>query len=347
MGDMHNETPPGLSWQASWQAGVVTRQQALGAGMSGAAICWRLKRGTWRQIYRGVYATFTGPLPRYARLWAAVLCVGEGARLSHETAAEVLGLADSRAPEIHVTVCSRRRVVPPAGVIVHTSSTPNLEWRFARGVPPHTFVEETVIDLVHAATDLDDVIAYVTAAFGRNLTSEARLRAVAAERRKLRWRGELGEIITAAAGGAHSVLEYRYDRYVVRAHGLPSASKQVPFIKPDGTRGYRDRYYDAYGLIVELDGKRYHPDDRRGQDVNRDNHVTATVGATLRYGWEDVTRRQCAVAAQLHAALRMRGYTGALKPCSPACGALAPAPVPESGIGEQRAQYRGRVRQVG
>lgn len=80
------------------------------------------------------------------------------------------------------------------------------------------------------------------------LTNEERLRRQAAARTKLRWRADLDEIILAGAGGAHSVIEYRYDRDVEQAHGLPTAAKQVRFTKPDGTRGYRDRYYEGYGV---------------------------------------------------------------------------------------------------
>jgi hypothetical protein len=217
-------------------------------------------------------------------------------------------------------------------VTIHRSASLDTSWRFARGVPPHTFAEETVIDLAHAATKLDDVIGYVTGAFARDLTSEERLRREAAARKRLRWRADLDEIIPRAAGGgrraaggAHSVLEYRYDRDVEQAHGLPSARKQARFTKSDGRRGRRDRYYEEYGLIIELDGKRYHPNERRHLDQARDNDATATGGSTLRYGWGDVTRRPCAVAAQVHAALVRRKYTGPLKPCSPSCAALRPS----------------------
>jgi len=162
----------------------------------------------------------------------------------------------------------------------------------------------------------------VTGAFGRKLTSEERLRREVAGRRKLRWRADLDEIIVAAAGGAHSVIEYRYDRDVERAHRLPPARKQVPFTKPNGSRGFRDRRYEEYALIIELDGKQYHPDELKGRDQDRDNHAAATAGSTLRYGWTDVTRTPCASAAQVRAALRKRGYTGSLQPCSPTCGAF-------------------------
>ncbi len=245
-------------------------------------------------------------MTRDAQLWAAVLAAGPGAQLSHETAAEINRLTDRQSPFIHVTIPANRRITPPKGVIIHLSSTLTFGWRFARGIPPHTFAEETVVDLVHAATDLNDVIAWVTGGFGKGKVSEGRLREVAAARKRLRWRGDLDEIIRAGAGGAHSVIEYRYDHDVEQAHGLPTAAKQVKYTKPDGSRGYRDRYYEKYKLIVELDGKQYHPLEHRGRDQDRDNDAAATVGSTLRYGWVDVTSKRCDSARQVHAALTRR-----------------------------------------
>ena len=144
----------------------------------------KLRHGRWLQVYRGVYATFTGPIGRDAELWAVVLYTGSGARLSHETAAELIHLRDRPSPLIHVTIAAKRRVVAPAGVAIHRSVSLETSWRFARGIPPHTFAEETVIDLVHAAANLDDVIGYVTGSFARNLTSEERLRREAAGRKR-------------------------------------------------------------------------------------------------------------------------------------------------------------------
>jgi hypothetical protein len=245
---MSDKIPADLREQASWQAGVITREQALRAGVSRNAIVSKLRHGRWQQVYRGVYATFTGPVAREAQLWAVVLYAGSGARLSHETAAE----------QFTGRPASKRTGASPA------------ECR-----PTH-FAEETVIDLVNAAANLDDVIAYVTGAFARKLTSEERVRREAAARKKLRWRADLDEIIPKAAGGAHSVLEYRYDRDVEQAHGLPAASKQVTFTTSDGHRRRRDRCYEKYDLIIELDGRQYHPDERRLLDQARDNDATAT-----------------------------------------------------------------------
>jgi len=317
--DMGGEIPRKLVELSRQQAGLVTSRQASDAGMPKSATISKVKSGRWKRIYPGVFATFTGPIGRNARLWAIVLYAGPDARLSHETAAELLGLSDARSRLIHLTIPAHRKVKPPQGVMVHRSRYIAPAWRPV-GLPPHTFVEETIVDLVHAADNFDDVIALITDAFGRKLASDPHLRQAIATRKKLRWRQELDELIPMAARGTHSVLEYRYDRGVQRAHGLPEPVKQAKFKKPDGTNGYRDRYYPQYGgLVIELDGKRYHLDDQR--DRQRDNQAAIT-GSTLRYGWSDVTRRACETAAQQAEALRNRGWTGSPHPCSPACRAV-------------------------
>ena len=85
-----------LRWRSHLQSqsGVVSREQAGAAGFTEKAIAWRLRSGKWQRIHRGVDATFTGKPSREGRLWAAVLCVGPDAVLSHETAAEIHGLTD-------------------------------------------------------------------------------------------------------------------------------------------------------------------------------------------------------------------------------------------------------------
>ena len=100
--------PAKLRQDAVLQSGVVTRKQAITAGMSVGAINAKLRFGRWRKVYRGVYATFTGPLSRSAQLWAAVLYAGAGAVLSHESAGELQHLVDTPARVIHVTIPARR-----------------------------------------------------------------------------------------------------------------------------------------------------------------------------------------------------------------------------------------------
>jgi Transcriptional regulator, AbiEi antitoxin len=190
IGGVGNEVPPRLRAIASGQAGVVSRSQVLSSGVTRGTIDARVAFGRWKQVYRGVYATFTGAMTRDAWLWAAVLYAGRGAYLSHETAAEINRLADSPSPVINVTIPAGRRVRAPEGVVIHMSSRKRMVWT-PPGIPPYTIAEETVIDLVQAATGKDDVIALITSGFNRKLLTESHLRAVAQTRKKLRWRDEL------------------------------------------------------------------------------------------------------------------------------------------------------------
>ena len=143
------------------------------------------------------------------------------------------------------------------------------------------------------------------------------MRAALTERQRIRWRGELTELLSPDAAGLHSVLEVRYHRDVERPHGLPGGSRQARF-RVGSRNAFRDRIYEQYLTVVELDGRATHTIDRRWDDIRRDNATSAGGILTLRYGWFDVTKRPCQVAAEVAQALATRGYRGA-KPCSSGC----------------------------
>jgi hypothetical protein len=315
---MNSDLPYPLCNLAGSQNGVISRSQALRAGLTADMIKFRVSSGRWRQLHPGVYATFTGVPGRSARLWAAVLWAGRGAVLSHQTAAELHGLADKAADPIHVTVPWQRRVVAVSGVSIHRSRRSEGS-ALGYTSPPRTKIEETVLDLTQTARSFDDVCSWITRAFARDLTDEARLRKAMSARAKLRWRTDLHELIAAAADGDHSVLEFRYHRDVERAHGLPEPSLQVPFTGAYGHLGRRDRVYEEYDVVVELDGKLAHPAEDQWKDKTRDNAAAAAGKQSLRFGWTHVKWQACQTAVQVARVLRHRGWDGSPRPCSPAC----------------------------
>ncbi len=318
MCDMKSELPPTLRDLVRYQAGVLSRSQALRGGLSPGMIKFRVSSGRWRQIHPGVYATFTGVPGRGARLWAAVLWAGQGAALSHQTAAELHRLIDQAAEMIHVTVPVQRRVKAVDGVSLHRSARA-YEATQGHTYPPRTKVEETVLDLTQTAATFDDVCDWVTRAFARNLTDETRLRNAMTKRTKLRWRSDLHELIVAADGGDDSVLEFRYHRDVEHAHGLPESARQVPFTGPGGRRGRRDRVYETYGVVVELDGRLAHRAEDKWRDKKRDNAAAADGQQSLRYDWAQVKWKACATAVEVAKVLRRHGWDGWLRPCTPGC----------------------------
>jgi hypothetical protein len=238
--------------------------------------------------------------------------------LSHETAAELAGLADKVDHSIHVTIPARRRLTAADGVVLHRSARA-IEAVQAHPFPPRTRIDDTVLDLTQTAATFDDVCGWVTRAFARDLTDEARLHEAMKARTKLRWRADLYELIAAAADGDHSVLEFRYHRDVEQAHGLPESCQQVPFTGPGGRRGRRDRVYSEYTVVIELDGRLAHPTEHQWRDKARDNAAAADGLQSLRYGWTDVRRKPCATAVEVARVLRRHGWDGWLRPCSPGC----------------------------
>jgi hypothetical protein len=54
------ELPPELSELAALQRGVLSRAQVLAAGLTDEVITARLSPGSWRRLYPGIYAVFTG-----------------------------------------------------------------------------------------------------------------------------------------------------------------------------------------------------------------------------------------------------------------------------------------------
>jgi hypothetical protein len=311
-----------------FQRGVITRQQAMRVDMTREAIAMRLRSGRWQRLHRGVYATFSGQPEHLAVLWASVLRAGTEAALSHQTAAELHGLVSASTglcaapgsasvPMIHITVPCGSQVSRIAGVTLHYSQRIG-DTRHPVLSPPQTRVEDTVLDLTQTAANLDSALGWIFCGCGSRRTTADRLRLAMDLRRRMRWRSELSAALCDAGDGVHSLLEYRYLNRVERPHGLPRGTRQA-VAGHGGRRQYRDVDYKEYRTLVELDGRAAHPEQARWSDIRRDNASIADGQATLRYGWPDVTDRPCEVAFAVAVVLRQRGWTGAPRPCSPAC----------------------------
>ncbi|MBB5791230.1 type IV toxin-antitoxin system AbiEi family antitoxin domain-containing protein [Jiangella mangrovi] len=308
-----------LDRQAAVQLGVVSRAQALAAGMTADALRWLLRTGRWQRVHAGVYATFTGPLQFEARVWAAILRAGTGAVACHRTAAYLDGLCDDPGPVIHVTVPAGRYVEAGIdGVRVHLSRRLALT-RHPVKTPPRTRVEATVLDLVDAAPNPGEAEGWVTAACQRRLTTPRRLALALRQRKRIRRRSMVEAMLSDVADGAQSALELHHLRRVERAHGLPAGCRQR---RVEGRRvTWVDVDYSEYQVRVELDGRVGHTGEGRFRDRRRDNRATVDGHVTLRYGHADVFGDPCGVATEQARVLSARGWTGTIRTCRPGCPA--------------------------
>ena len=144
------------------QYGLVTRSQALDAGMTRRAIDWQLERGNWHRVHPQVYV-YDG----VARSWeqsllAACLWGGARALASHRSAAALWGLASMESSAIEI---STPRSLRSWSVVVHrvTAGDTQKVVTKKRGIPL-TGIDQTLFDLGgviplhHLEVVLDDAL---------------------------------------------------------------------------------------------------------------------------------------------------------------------------------------------
>lgn len=295
--------PSDLRALAACQAGVVSREQVLGLGLTDRVVERLIGQEDWRRMTRGIYALSEETWLQLA--WAGVLLGGPASVLGFTSAAYLHGLTRT----------------PPQPISVFVGRSGRVErddrWQFCRadrlgrGDPPRTRVAQTIADL-SGLMDADDLTTLLAEAIGSRRTTPDDILRIARQTHRLRHRRLLTDILGDVAAGAHSPLEMRYLRAVERPHGLPVAVRQA---SPSG-RFRTDAWYRDYRVVVELDGDPYHRGLARSIDMTRDNLHGLDGITTLRFSWVHVVGDPCAVAEQVAAALSNHGWWGQLAPCS-------------------------------
>ena len=130
-----------IAWVASRQHGNVTRRQLQRAGLSRDVIRRQVRRGALIPEFPGVYRVGHRAASVEARYMAAVLACGEGAVLSHRSAAAVWNLLGEHRGPVDVTVPGNRRNRP--GIRVHRGTVVAT----TRDGIPITTPEQTLVDL--------------------------------------------------------------------------------------------------------------------------------------------------------------------------------------------------------
>jgi very-short-patch-repair endonuclease len=273
---------------------VVTRAQLLELGLSEGAIDHRVERGRLHPVQRGVYAVGRPQLTRLGTLLAAVVSCGPHAALSHQAAAEVLGIRRPRAGLIDVTVPGGKRRRP--GVRVHRAALPASERTEHHGIPV-TSVVRTLVDL---ATELgcDEVEAAVGEADRLDLIDPEHLREALDRMQGRKGAGALRQLLDRRSFRlTDSHLERRF-LGIVRAAGLPLPRTQ------QHVNGFRvDFWWPDYQLVVETDGLRYHRTPaQQARDRRRDQAHLAAGLTPLRFTHAQVAEEPAEVERVLKAA---------------------------------------------
>lgn len=310
-----------LESQRRMQDGVLTHAQLVAAGVTRADLARMQRRKELRRVHPRVYVDHTGPLNWHQRAWAAVLYAAPAylyGPSAEPPRTEQLARPGFVPDPIHVAIDQTRRVNAQPGIVIHRLT--DLENHAYGGVPPRLRLEDNALAMAHEARSEIDVVASLANVVGRSYVTADSLRAALGRFPSLRRRAWIATIVDDLESGTHSVLEHGYLVKVERAHGLPTSDRQVPRTTASGGQ-FRDVEYEAYGLVVELDGALGHDTWRdQARDADRaldDLAATGTVTARLR--WHQVYESPCRTAHSLARILRSRGWAGAPVACSDSC----------------------------
>jgi hypothetical protein len=295
-----------------WLHGVSCRRDLLRAGVTSRAIEHRLKSGLLIALYTGVYALGHDALTVDGRRRAVVLACGEGAVLSHRSAAGAWGMRPDSSPTWNVTVrtASRRR----AGGAVRVFRHPTLrdeEITTLEGIPITT-PARTLLDLasvvpVHqlrrAIERAEELERFDLRALHHTLEAH---------------RGRPGTRVLAALlkdMQAHGLTRTRSDLealflQICLDHRLPR-----PTINRHRDGRELDATWPGRDLIVEIDSWRHHRSRTAfGRDRAKDRRALLDGRRTARYTGDELESRPAAVAAELRALLGLHRACSSLLP---------------------------------
>ena len=259
---------------AARQHGVAEHEQLRRLGLSPSAIARRVTAGRLHRIHVGVYAVGHPNVTPAGRRLAAVLACGQGAVLSHHTAADLWNIRPSASPAVHVTVPTTAGRKRP-GIKVHRTRT--LGARHATRVDgiPVTTVGRTLGDL---ARTLDSV------SLRKTVERANRLRLLdLGEIERGRSRRLERALSEAYLGSLRSSLESDFIA-LCRAHRIPIPETNVL------VAGYEvDFLWRDERVIVETDGWAYHGDPRSFREDRRRDAELALLGfVVVRYAHDQV-----------------------------------------------------------
>lgn len=300
---------------AGAQDGVVARREILAAGIDRCVIDRHIGRSELVHVYRAVYSIGHVALSQLGRWRAALLLVGEGACLSHSSAAQIHRLVDDGRFANQGVIHLARRGGGRTGIRpALTSAQPAARIHRIKGLRAQdichrrglavTSVERTLIDLA-ATLSPRQLESTILRAQRLGLLDVPRL----ADRLSDGMCGKEGigmlrELIDGATPAKAKTLSepeaWMLDLF--REYGLPEPRVNEPV---KGVAGIKvDFCWLEAKLIVEFDGHAFHSSRQALQrDKGRDRMLQLAGYRVLRYTYEDLTSAPAQVVAEIAAAL--------------------------------------------
>jgi very-short-patch-repair endonuclease len=258
--------------------------------------------GRLHSLHRGVYAVGHRDVSPLGRFLAAVLAVGEGAVLSHISAAILWGFWPRAAHQVLVDVSVARNVRPRAGIRLRKRrALPSKDTTRRAGIPVTT-PARTALDLA-ATLSSDRLLARtVHEAQVQRCVNQRQLAAQVARDPCHRGTRRVARLISPGPVPTRSDLEDRTLEFLDR-HGFPRPQTNVLLAGAEV-----DFLFEDAKLVVETDGGRFHGTAHaRAADASKQAILEAAGYRVLRFTWDEVTRRPAQTAQRLRGALEPAG----------------------------------------
>jgi very-short-patch-repair endonuclease len=287
-----------LATLARRQHGVVARRQLTALGIGGGAIKARLRLGQLHGIHRGVYSIGHRRLSAHGSWLAAVLACGEGAVLSHRSAAALWGLMRPRREPVDVTSLPGRR--GRKGIRLHEGRLHPGDRAERAGIPV-TSLPRTLLDLAEIL-DRDGLRRAFEEADRLKLLRMRELERVCSRAGRRKGLPALRRLVADAAEPVttRSPLEDGFAEFC-REH---LADLAAPLTNISILGHEVDAYWPGHRLVVEMDSWEFHGHRAAFErDRARDTKMQAAGYRVLRFTHRRLEADPSGVATELR---RMR-----------------------------------------
>jgi very-short-patch-repair endonuclease len=268
------------------QHGLITHGQLTQLGIRPRTIGHRIERGQLHRVHRGVYAVGHALLSQKGRWMAAVLVGGEGAVLSHRSAAALWGVRPSSRTEVQVTVPSGRGRRP--GIRFHRGSVPKDEVTVRNGIPITT-VSRTLLDLA-AVVSVRQLERAINEAEVLRLWDELSLAALAERYPRRPGTRAVRQALNARQDGETLTRSELEERFLETVRSASLAQPEVNATLEARGRSFEiDFLWREQRLAVELDGRAaHHTVEAFERDRERDRILQVAGWRTVRITWSQL-----------------------------------------------------------
>jgi hypothetical protein len=259
------------------QHGLATRGQLATAGIAGRTVTRRVRAGVWREPAPGVIDLGTHPASWQQAARRLLLAAGDGAVLSHRTAAHLHGMVDCRRPGRIDVLVARGRHDEAAGARLHTTVRLHADERSLVDGLPVTGEARTLVDLAGLLDDAHlELVARDLARRRPALSAEVLV--LADRRRGAPGLARLRRVLDALPLGielAESPLEAEALALLARV-GVPAPAVQHEVTDDQGRFVHRaDLAWPSRRVLLAVDGRAWHDTPaRRERDAAQRARLT-------------------------------------------------------------------------